>query len=46
VLGVGDSSRLGLGRGEMNVGDKVKLTIPSDLAYGEAGHPVRSRARH
>ncbi len=28
-----------LGVGKMKVGDKVKLTIPPDLAYGRDGYP-------
>jgi FKBP-type peptidyl-prolyl cis-trans isomerase FkpA len=28
-----------LGVGSMRVGDKVKLTIPPDLAYGRDGYP-------
>ena len=28
-----------LGVAEMKIGDKVKLTIPPELAYGRAGYP-------
>ena len=28
-----------LGVAQMKIGDKVKLTIPPDLAYGKAGYP-------
>ena len=40
VLGAGHVIRgWDLGVAEMQVGDKVKLTIPPELAYGAAGYP-------
>ncbi|MCC7377685.1 MAG: FKBP-type peptidyl-prolyl cis-trans isomerase [Verrucomicrobiales bacterium] len=40
VLGAGEVIRgWDLGVAQMKVGDKVKLTLPPDLAYGREGYP-------
>ncbi len=40
VLGAGEViAGWDLGVAQMKVGDKVKMTIPPDLAYGAAGYP-------
>lgn len=40
VLGAGQVIRgWDLGVAQMRVGDKAKLTLPPDLAYGRAGYP-------
>ena len=40
VLGAGQVIRgWDLGVAQMRVGDKVKLTLPPELAYGRAGYP-------
>ena len=40
VLGAGQVIRgWDLGVAQMRVGDKAKLTVPPDLAYGRAGYP-------
>lgn len=40
VLGAGQVIRgWDLGVAQMQVGDKAKLTLPPDLAYGRAGYP-------
>ncbi len=40
VLGAGEViAGWDLGVAQMKIGDKVKLTIPPELAYGRAGYP-------
>lgn len=40
VLGVGQVIRgWDIGVGSMKVGDKVRLTLPPELAYGKSGYP-------